>query len=191
MPGPCGRGPFGTQTPVAESPWGSGCTAPDNHSVHGKGRIVKKMGKRGWILLALLLVGAVAAVGGYAYWTSTGTGSASATNASSNGTIALNGSFAGGLAPGGSKTITFTADNAGTSSLRVGTIHAVVSIDAPHVALGCLASDFTVADVVQNQTVPASTSGFALPVNGSIVFADTASNQDGCKGATVTLTLSS
>ena len=153
---------------------------------------MKKFGKRGWILLVLGLVAAVAAVGGYSYWTTTGAGSTTpATNASSNGTLVLHGSFANGLTPGASKSITFTADNTNTTSLLVGTIHSVVGIDATHVTAGCLASDFTVADVAENQVIAASTSGVILSVAGSIAFADTASDQDGCKGAIVTLTLTS
>ena len=153
---------------------------------------MKRVGKRHLIVLGVSVVAAVAVVGGYAYWTATGAGTTTpATNASSNGSVVLHGSFAGGLAPGGSKTITFTADNANTTSLQVGTIHSVVGIDATHVTAGCLASDFTVADVVENQVIAASSSGVTLSVAGSIAFADTASNQDGCKGAIITLTLSS
>jgi hypothetical protein len=143
-------------------------------------------------VLALATVAALAVAGiAYAYWTTTGAGTGSATNASSNGTIDLHASFADGLTPGGSKTVTFTADNAGTSSLRVGTVQSVVSIDAAHVALGCSVDDFSIADVDENQTIAAGATGVTLAHTGLIAFADTAVNQDGCKGAKVTLTLSS
>ena len=153
---------------------------------------MKRLGKRGLILLVAGVVAVLGAVGGYAYWTAAGAGTTTpSTNATSNGALVLSGSFAPGLAPGGSAPISFTADNLNTTSLRVGTIHSVVGIDAAHVTAGCLASDFTVADVAANQTIPATTSGVALTATGSIAFADTASNQDGCKGAIITLTLSS
>ena len=125
--------------------------------------------------------------GAYAYWTTTGAGTGSAANASSNGTITLHAAWAAGaLYPGGSQTVTFTGDNAGASDLRVGTISSVVSTSDP----ACLASDFTIADVVSNTTIPHGASGFALGT-GTLSMANSASNQDACKGATITLTLSS
>ena len=143
--------------------------------------------KKGLALLAVLAIVAISAVGAYAYWTTTGSGTGSAANASSNGTILLHASFAPGLTPGASEPVSFTADNTNTSSLRVGTVTSVVSTSA----VGCLAADFTVPAAVENQTIPASTSGVALGTGSTISFADTAVNQDACKGATVTLTLSS
>jgi hypothetical protein len=148
------------------------------------------MFKRRIILISSALAVLALAGGAYAYWTTTGAGTGSATNASSNGTLVLHATFAAGLTPGATEAVAFTADNAGTSSLRVGTVTSVVSIDAPHVTLGCLVGDFTVAPVIENQTIAKATSGVALLVPGSIAFADTALNQDGCKGATITLTLS-
>jgi hypothetical protein len=123
-----------------------------------------------------------------AYWTTTGAGTGSATNASSNGEVVLHASFTAGITPGGTKTVTYTADNAGSSSLRVGTITPVVSIDAAHI--GCSAADFTIAPTTSNTTVAALTSGVAAGT-GTLSFADTAVNQDACKGAVVTLTLTS
>lgn len=133
------------------------------------------------------------AVGGLAlaYWTTTGSGTGSATNATSNGTIVLHASFAAGLTPGASEPVSYTADNTNSSSLQVGTVTAVTSIDSTHATAGCLAADFTVPPAVENQTIPTTTSGVALTNGSTITFADTAVNQDACKGATVTLTLTS
>lgn len=142
------------------------------------------------VILALsVLATLVVASSAYAYWTTTGSGSGSASVASSNGTVTLHASFAGGLTPGASEPVSFTADNPGSSSLYVGTVTSVVSIDSLH--SGCLASDFTVPPVAENQRIAAGASGVALANNSSIAFADTGANQDACKGATVTLTLSS
>lgn len=129
------------------------------------------------------------AIGGLAlaYWTTTGSGSGSAANAGSNGTIVLHASFAPGLTPGASEAVSFTADNGGSSSLQVGTVTSVVSTSDPL----CLPADFTVAPVAENQTIAAHATGVALANAGSIAFADTGVNQDACKGATITLTLSS
>ena len=98
----------------------------------------------------------------------------------------LHAAFSDNLTPGASEAVTYTADNAGTSSLQVGTIHAVVSTNV----VGCLAADFTVPDDISNVVVPAGGSAFAVG-SSTITFADTGVNQDACKGAIVTLTLSS
>ena len=96
--------------------------------------------KKGIVALLAVLAVAISAVGAYAYWTTTGAGSGSATNASSNGTIDLHASFAGGLYPGGSKSVSFTADNAGASNLYVGTITTdSITTDKPL----CDTSDFS------------------------------------------------
>ncbi|HEY3003353.1 MAG TPA: hypothetical protein VGJ44_13475 [Kribbellaceae bacterium] len=140
--------------------------------------------------VAVIAATALLAVGGgaaYAYWTTTGSGSGSAANATSNGTLVLHASFAPGVAPGETRTVSYTADNAGTSSLWVGTISHVVSTSVA----GCLPADFTIDPVVSDTQVPAGASAFALGGTGTLTFHDTAQNQDACKGATVTLTLSS
>jgi hypothetical protein len=139
--------------------------------------------------LSVLGVVAILAVAGVAvaYWTTTGSGSGSGAVASSNGTLVLHGTITSQLTPGGSSPVTFTADNAGSSSLQVGTVHAVVSTNK----VGCEVSDFTIADTAENQVIPAKGSGVPLANNGSISMADTEANQDACKGAAITLTLSS
>jgi len=134
---------------------------------------------------ALVLVGAGSA---FAYWTTTGSGTGTATNASSNGVVVLHATFANGLTPGASEAVTYTGDNAGTSSLNVGTITPVVSVDAAHST--CLAADFVATTVTSNTTLAHNTSGVALGA-GTLTFTDTAVNQDGCKGAVITITASS
>jgi len=80
--------------------------------------------------------------------------------------------------------------NGGSSSLYVGTITPTVSLDSASVTAGCLLSDFSISPTVANVSVPAHTT--AMPVgSGTLAFADTSANQDGCKGATITLTLAS
>ena len=147
--------------------------------------------KRKTVAIAAAGVLTVATAGGaYAYWSTTGAGSGTATAASSNGTVVLHAVYADGLTPGATETVTYTADNTGTSSLRVGTITPTVSIDAAHVAGGCDVADFTIAPTTSDTTVPAGTSDVAVGA-GTLSFADTAVSQDGGKGATVTLTLAS
>lgn len=138
------------------------------------------------IIIATAAVLAIGAGTAFAYWSTTGSGTGSGTTAASNGTIVLHATFADGITPGGSTPVSFTADNAGTSSLRVGTVTTVVTASGT-----CDAAWFSVAPVAQNQTIAAGASGVALANQGSLVFADSADNQDACKNATITLTLSS
>jgi hypothetical protein len=142
--------------------------------------------KRALGVLSAIAVLAVAGIA-VAYWTTTGSGSGTGKVAATNGTLALHGSITNELTPGSTSAVTFTADNTGTSSLQVGTVKAVVSTDK----VGCEVADFTIADTEENQVIPAGKSGVALTKNGSITMADTVVSQDACKGATITLTLSS
>jgi hypothetical protein len=146
--------------------------------------------KRTAVILSAVAVLAVAGIA-VAYWTTTGSGSGSGAVATSNGTLVLHGAITGELTPGASAAVTYTADNANSSSEQVGTVKAVVSIDEEHANKGCLASDFTVADTAENQVVAAKASGVTLAHAGSIAMADTAANQDACKGATISLALTS
>ena len=142
------------------------------------------------MLVGLVVAVAVAAVGGYAYWTTTGAGTGTASVASSNGTVVLHGTAPTNLYPGGSSSVTFTADNAGASNLFVATIHlASVSTDSGHSS--CVTSDFTMPDVTSNTVVNAGASGQALSGTGTLSYANTTSNQDACKGASLTLNLTS
>lgn len=142
-------------------------------------------------VVALAAVGILAVAGiAFAYWTTTGSGSGSGSVASSNGTITLHGTVTNALTPGGSSSVTFTADNAGTSNLYVGKVHLdSVAADAGH--SGCAVADFTMPDVTENNEVAAGASAHALPTNGTISYANTDVSQDACKGASLTLTLSS
>ena len=141
---------------------------------------------------------AVTATAAFAYWTTTGSGSGNAVAKSSNGTITLHASFGADITPGGSKNVSFSADNPGTTNLwvenlAVDGISVSNAYDATTNASGCKASDFSVesSNIVQQTMIAAGQSGVALP-NGTVLrFANSSQNQDGCKGATVTLSLSS
>src|SRR5207245_1949570 len=127
-----------------------------------------------------------AATSAFAYWSTTGSGNGSATAASTNGTLALSASFAGGLAPGQSEDVTYHAVNGSDTDLQVGTVHAVVSTDNTD----CDPTWFSIDDVVSNQVIQHKAEA-DLSAKGSLVFHNSASDQNACKGAKVTLTLSS
>ncbi|MCW2962715.1 MAG: hypothetical protein JWM90_3102 [Thermoleophilia bacterium] len=124
-----------------------------------------------------------------AYWTGGGSGSGSATVGTS-GNVTLTGTIGAGLAPGTDVPVALTAANATTSDIFVGTVRLVsISVDGAHAT--CDTDDFSMADVAQGHQVPAGATAEALPVDGSLVFAESGVSQDACKGATLTLTLSS
>ena len=139
---------------------------------------------------ALAAVAAIAvAAGAYAYWTAPGSGSGSA-GVGTNGSVTLSASVEAGIAPGTSKPVVFRATNATNSPIFVTTVHlAGVEVDSEH--SDCETDDFTMSDVTEEQQVPASTTNHLLDDNGTLVYANTGVNQDACKGATLTLNLTS
>jgi hypothetical protein len=149
---------------------------------------MKRSKKKIWLFLGIVAAIGLSAIGAFAYWSTTGSGSGAADVDSANGTVVLHGSAPTGLYPGGSSGVTFTADNAGDTNLYVGTIQ-LVSVDAD--SPGCDTDDFSMADVVSNTVVPADTTGHALNGVGTLAYANTTVNQDACKGAELTLNLSS
>lgn len=144
--------------------------------------------KRRSITLGIFLVFAIAAGGAYAYWTNSGSGTGTAaTDSPAAGQLTVSGTPITGLAPGvAAKPLTGTINNTGTSDVRVSTLSATISIDTAHATAGCAASDYTLVQ----PTITASNiaAGGNTPFSsGTIAFNNKATNQDFCKGATVTL----
>lgn len=149
-------------------------------SNRNKTRMVAALGS----VLAIAI--AVVAV---AYWTGGGSGSGSGA-VGTVGSVTLTGSITPGSAPGTAESVSFAAANPSDSPIRVTTVHLVsVAVDGAHSA--CETADFTMANVSEDHQVPAGATAEALPNDGSLVYANTAVSQDACKGATLTVTLSS
>jgi hypothetical protein len=161
--------------------------------------------KGGWLRrhrkLALIApVVAIAIVGGtaWAFFAASSTGSGSITGTVSNPTTAvtltLAGSFPSTLAPGAANAVpvTVTAHNPDLSqTATLVSVHlASVTVDSAHATAGCLNSWFTMADVTENASITPSNTA-TLPTTGSLVMAESGSNQSACKGASVTLNLTS
>jgi hypothetical protein len=141
--------------------------------------------------LTVLSMVAVLAIAGAAtaYWTGLGSGTGTA-NVGTSGTVTLTATVPAGIAPGTSKDLSFTAANPSTSAVYVSTVHLEsVTPDSAHSA--CTTADFSMADVSEGVEVAAGATAQSLPTGGTLAYANTASNQDPCKGATLTLTLSS
>jgi hypothetical protein len=145
--------------------------------------------KKRRVLATLGAVGAVLAVGvAVAYFTTTGSGTGSATVGTSA-AVTIHGTTGTSLFPGTSTTVSFTVDNPSGGFQRVNEIHLEsVTTDAGHSA--CLMSDFTMPNVTVNQVFP-SGNGQAVTATGTLSMANTAQNQDACQAAPLTLHLTS
>jgi hypothetical protein len=145
---------------------------------------------RAGLALLVLLGFAGAAV---AYFTTSGSGTGSA-QVGTNSALAITATItpgSGGLVPGGAPAdVAFSVNNPGGNQY-VGTV-SLASVtaysDAGHTtnitgtgAGKCDTSQFSMPAVTENQDVPSGTS--SLTNHGSLSFADSTSNQDGCKGA--------
>ncbi|MFE4198680.1 hypothetical protein ACFRJ9_22760 [Paenarthrobacter sp. NPDC056912] len=150
---------------------------------------MRKLSKKSRITAAVAGVALVAVGGGaaYAYWTTTGSGSGSAANSTGGGTVTLHATFAAGLAPGNTVAVAYSADNASTTSTVVGALHPTVTTSDA----GCLPAWFEVTAVTSNSLVAANTTGTSVG-SGTLKFNDNATvNQNACKSATVTVSLTS
>lgn len=140
---------------------------------------------------ACVLVMAGAAI---AYFTSAGSGTATATVGSSS-AVTLKATVTGSLYPGTASPVTFTVDNPSTGKQRVGTISLEkITPDAGHSTCSTVITggtpDFTMADVAVNKVYGPGNAQAVTPA-GSLTMNDTGVSQDACQGATLTLTLKS
>jgi hypothetical protein len=148
---------------------------------------MRKRQKRGLAALGIGVIVLAAAGGAFAYWTQGGSGKGSGT-VGTTGTITLTGTFPSAqLYPGGSVPVTLTAANSGTSAVTVANVHTVVTTSDP----ACLAGDFSMPDVAQNNVVVPAGATAAPLTGGTLAMANSTLNQDACKSATLTLALSS
>jgi hypothetical protein len=149
--------------------------------------------KRAFTVLAAASVLAVS-VAAFAYFTSSGSGTGSATVGSSS-AVTLHATVSGSLYPGASSTVSFTVDNPSSGKQRVGTVSLQsISVDAGHSGCSTAISggtpDFTMADVAVNKSYGPG-NGQAVTPTGTLTMNDTGANQDACQGATLTLNLTS
>jgi hypothetical protein len=142
-------------------------------------------------LTALSVVAVLALAGAaFAYWTGQGSGGSGTANVGTSGAVTLTPTVTGGITPGNSEPVSFTAANPTNTGIYVSTVHlGSVTADSAHAA--CTTADFSMADVTENHEIPAGATAASLPSGGTLVYADTGVDQSACKGATLTLTLSS
>jgi hypothetical protein len=167
--------------------------------------------KKAFILSAASATVAAVAVAGYAYFSTSGSGTAPATVGTSS-AVTLHGTSASALYPGTSSTVSFTVDNPGSGPQYVGTIHlaSVVACDTAFVSGACPGgheisgcesinngsganggtNNFYMADVAANQSVAAG-NGQSVTATGTLTMNNLASSQDSCKNANLLLNLTS
>ena len=151
----------------------------------------KKRVLAGLGVVACLAVAGVAA----AYFSASGAGSGNAQVGTSS-ALTINATItpgSGGIVPGGNPAaVSFTVNNPGSGNQRVGSVTMTgvqAYSDAGHTtnitgttAGQCDTAKFSMTPVTENQTVPAG-GPTALAQPGSLAFADSGTNQDGCKNA--------
>lgn len=137
------------------------------------------MTKKGVAFLGMLIVAAVAAFSGYAYFTANGAGSGSASVGTSS-TVQLSGSPAATLYPGGADApVTVSITNPGSGKQYVDTVSGTVADNG-----GCLGSWFQVDSVAYKKSLAAGASDTA---STAVRMLDSGTNQDVCKSKTMTI----
>ena len=146
-----------------------------------------RLKKRRFVVVALLLVGAIAAVGGYAFWTQSGSGSGSAAVGTTSSITVNQTSTISGLYPGGpAQALSGNFDNPNTSPVLVSTVAATVTGTSAGAA--CDASNFAVtgSPTTVNASIP-SGSGVGAWSGMTLKMLETGVNQDACKSVTVNI----
>jgi ABC-type glycerol-3-phosphate transport system substrate-binding protein len=142
---------------------------------------------------ALAAVSLVAAVGAYAYWTNGGSGSGTAATGTNVAITVTQTSTPSGLYPGGPTAALsgkFNNTNGGPVYVHQ-IVAAIASVTGPNIDGGhpCAAGDYQLngSPVTVDAEIPSGTAVGAWS-GASIQLLNSATNQDGCKGATVNLT---
>ena len=139
--------------------------------------------------LVLAVVGDIA----YAYWTSTGTGTGSATTGTTSALTVNQTSTVTAMGPGvAAQTLSGDFDNPNDGRVFVKAIEATITSTG---VAGCTADDYTISgtSVIGASApgaggfVPANANGVGSWSGLTIAFKDTASNQDACKRAVLTI----
>ena len=138
--------------------------------------------------VALLACASVA----FAYWTSIGSGTGDAATGSSGAITVVQTSSVAGLFPGGpAQTLSGNFNNPNAGQVFVGSITATISgVTGPNIDASnpCTAADYQLGGfpVTVNAQIPTGT-GVGSWTGGTLSMVNSATNQNGCKGATVAI----
>ena len=159
-----------------------------------------KLTKRRLAVVVCALAALGIAVGAYAYFTSTGSGTdqTAAIGTSSNFTVAF-GTATGTMYPGsGSDAIPYTVTNAGTGAQQLSSVTATVAADGSGnvtssgtAVTGCLASWFTATPGTVTPTTlsPHGQSGDSYTGTITVTMSNAGTNQDPCQGKAPDITV--
>ena len=156
---------------------------------------MKRISRKTAVLLAVVTAAIVAAVGAYAYWTTSGTGTGSASTTTDNGVTVNQTSPSSGLYPGGTVGVSGNFTNGEAFNQYVTSV--TVSIDAFTEQADPLKPVCTEADFfLTNATVAVGQDITPGAPNGSwsgttLNMTNAATNQDNCKSITVPLSFTS
>jgi len=127
--------------------------------------------------------------GAYAYWSTSGSGAGSAsTSAGAASLVLVQTSTISNMYPGDvAQTISGTVTNTAANSAYVVSVTASIASVTPVVAGTCDASDYTLASPVMTVGRDVAASTAVIFTGATLKFNNKATNQDGCKGATVNL----
>jgi hypothetical protein len=145
---------------------------------------MSKARTRALIVAVMALIGLVAVLGGYAYWTTGGSGSGTASVGDDTDNLTISSTAPGALLPRGEVAVTVTVSNLNSYSVHVNDVSTSIATGVA----GCLAADFHFATKTLNTEIAA---GGNASFTQNLHMDDTAANQDACKNATLTLTYSS
>ncbi len=155
----------------------------------------KHFTKKRVIVLAIVALAIGITAGALAYFTAGGSGSGTATAGAATGAVTIHATFDNGLVPGTDKAVTFTADNATGTDLRVttisfGSVSSTVST-CQDVITGA-PTQFHMAAVTSNTTVPGGDLDVDLAGTGTLVWDNLpTTDQTACAGAPLTLHVTS
>lgn len=140
-------------------------------------------------MIAVISAVLLAAGGGaYAYWTSIGSGSSTASTGTVVAVTVNQTSTVSGLAPGlGTQSLSGNFDNPNAGPVYIAAVTATV---AGTDKTGCTATDYTIAGTATVGVEVASGTAVGSWSGLTIKFNNKGTNQDACKGAVVTITYS-
>ncbi len=153
--------------------------------------------KKGIALLATLVVAAVAAFGAYAYFTSTGSGTGTATvGTANNWVVAVSAPTGGPLYPGhGAEDFTYTVTNpagGGNQELNQVTLRIANANGSAWNSGACTKNDFSIEAGTPGNTITQTyggasndvSPGDSRPGDFEVTMVDTGAPQDDCQGVT-------
>jgi hypothetical protein len=145
------------------------------------------------IILAAAAVVVIGAGSAFAYWSTTGTGSGTGSTSAgaSNLTIAQTTVFDAFYPGDSAQTISGTVTNNAANSAYVNSVTVSISSVTGAGVGGCDATDYTLASPVMAVGSDIVSGGSSTFTGATLKFNNKATNQDGCKGATVHLAYAS